>query len=153
MYSETTMPKVGDLIGTSLQLGTDLVFDENGDVIGDIRTDTINEKTAAAGVTIDGVLLKDSAVSIGGNQVVAAQGTAVANAAAATAASLTDNSSGTASQTIVTSAGANPTQAEFNNNMASLTDEINKLITDVGDIRSQLNTLLARLRTHGLIAT
>ena len=172
------MPRVGDLIGTSLMIGTDSIFDSTGAVDGSIKTDTIIEKTAAAGVTIDGVLLKDSAVNsntinektaaagvtvdgvllkdasvrIATIQVVGAQGAAVADAAAATAAALTDSSAGVAAQTIVTSAGANPTQAEFNNNMASLTDEINKHTIDIASIRTQLNLILARARAHGLIA-
>lgn len=92
-------------------------------------------------------------LEIDGNKVLGAQGSAIADAAAATAATLTDNSSGTAAQTIVTSAGANPTQAEFNNNMASLTDEINKLIADVASIRTQLNAVIAELRSQGTIAS
>jgi len=48
------------------------------------------------------------------------------------------------------------TQQAFNtatqDALASLADEVNKLITDVADIRTQLNLVLARVRTHGLIA-
>lgn len=75
----------------------------------------------------------------------------ISDVAAATAATLTDNSTGTASQTVVTSAGANPTQAEFNNNMATLTDEINKLVADNAAIRTELNDTITVLRNNGLI--
>ena len=58
-------------------------------------------------------------------------------ASAATAAALTDNSGGTASQTIA-AIGGTYNQAEVRNAVASLADEINKLITDVADIRAIL---------------
>jgi hypothetical protein len=49
------------------------------------------------------------------------------------------------------------TQETFNTNtrnaLASMADEINALITDVGAVRATLNSLLAKLRIHGLIAT
>lgn len=60
------------------------------------------------------------------------------SADAATASALTDNSGGTASQTIA-AIGATYDQAEVRNAVASLADEINKLITDVASLRSAVN--------------
>ncbi len=53
--------------------------------------------------------------------------------------SLTDNTGGTASDTIANTAGANPTTAEFENAIASLT--------------AKLNAVLAALRGAGIIAS
>jgi len=58
--------------------------------------------------------------------------------AAATAAALTDSSSGTASQTIA-AIGATYDQDEVRNAVASLADEINKLIADNAELRRVLN--------------
>lgn len=60
------------------------------------------------------------------------------SANAATAAALTDNSGGTASQTIA-AIGASYSQTEVRNAVASLADEINKLVTDVASLRSAIN--------------
>lgn len=60
------------------------------------------------------------------------------SANAATAAALTDSSGGTASQTIA-AIGATYSQAEVRNAVASLADEINKLIVDVASLRSAIN--------------
>lgn len=83
---------------------------------------------------IQAASFKDSA----GNQVVGTRGAAVADAAALTSVDGTN-------------AAAAPTQAEFNAFVA----EFNKLRTDLGATRTQLNLALARLRAatgHGLIA-
>ncbi len=74
-------------------------------------------------------------VKVGGIKVLGAQGAAVADAPALTAAD-------------AATAAAAPTQAEFN----ALVAEFNKLRSDLGASRSQLNLALARLRAHGLIA-
>lgn len=60
------------------------------------------------------------------------------SANAATAVALTDSSGGTASQTIA-AIGATYDQAEVRNAVASLADEINKLIVDVASLRSAIN--------------
>jgi hypothetical protein len=52
---------------------------ESGGVYDKIYTDTINENTAAAGVTIDGVLLKDAGVQAASVKHVTAFGTAAPN--------------------------------------------------------------------------
>lgn len=57
---------------------------------------------------------------------------------AATALVLTDSSSGTASQTIA-AIGATYDQDEVRNAVASLADEINKLIVDNAELRRVLN--------------
>lgn len=58
--------------------------------------------------------------------------------AAATAVALTDSSGGTASQTIAV-IGATYDQAEVRNAVASLADEVNKLIIDNAELRRVLN--------------
>lgn len=75
-------------------------------------------------------------VKIANVKVVGGQGAAVADAAALTSVN--------ASPSV-----AAPTKAEFDAFVA----EFNKLRTDLGATRTQLNLALARLRTHGLIAT
>ena len=66
------------------------------------------------------------------------------NPAALTAEALTDNSGGTASQTIA-AIGAAYNQAEVRNAVASLADEINKLIVDVTAIRTKSVASIADL--------
>ena len=65
--------------------------------------------------------------------------TRLETADAATAGTLTDNSTGTASQTIA-AIGASYNQDEVRNAVASLADEINKLIADVASIRAAINS-------------
>jgi hypothetical protein len=60
------------------------------------------------------------------------------SADAATAGAITDNSGGTASQTIA-AIGATYDQAEVRNAVASLADEVNKLIVDVASLRAAQN--------------
>jgi len=66
------------------------------------------------------------------------------NPAAITAAALTDNSGGTASQTIA-AIGETYSQTEVRNAVASLADEINKLIVDVTAIRTKSVASIADL--------
>ena len=63
---------------------------------------------------------------------------------AATAAALTDSSGGTASQTLaaITGGGAGCENAT-KNAIASLADEVNKLITDVAALRAAVDELTA----------
>jgi len=56
----------------------------------------------------------------------------------ASSAALIDNSGGTASQTIA-AIGVAYDQAEVRDAVASMADEINKLITDVASIRTAIN--------------
>lgn len=83
-------------------------------------------------------LASGKTISINSQQVVGARGAAVEDAAALTSVNATN-------------AVAAPTKAEFDAFVA----EFNKLRTDLGATRTQLNTALARLRAatgHGLIA-
>ena len=49
---------------------TEFGWDKSGDVIiNSLATDTINERTAAAGVTVESVLLKDGQITLGGDVV------------------------------------------------------------------------------------
>lgn len=92
------------------------------------------QKLGASGVAWLSCMVT-SGFYVGANQVVGAQGAAVTDAAVLTSVNATN-------------AAAAPTQAEFNAFVA----EFNKLRTDLGASRTQLNTALARLRSHGLIA-
>lgn len=64
------------------------------------------------------------------------QSVAPSAAVTATAAALTDSSGGTADQTIAAISGSGA-DAAINNNFADLADEVNKLITDVANLRAQ----------------
>ncbi len=92
-------------------------------------------------------------LQVSGVQILGAQATATADAAAATVQALTDSTGGTPATTIVQSAGANPSAAESQNNFSSFFTEVTALTADLADIRTQINDLLVKLRTHGLIAT
>jgi hypothetical protein len=77
------------------------------------------------------------AAQIPGSQAIAAETTTQTDPAAATAAALTDSTTGTATQ-IINDVTASFNQTILNDNFASLVDEINKLITDIADIRTVL---------------
>lgn len=70
----------------------------------------------------------------------------VADPAATTAVTLTDSTTGAASQTI-NDVTASFSQTILNDNFASLVDEINKLRADNVALRTQLVSLLSELRT------
>ncbi len=91
-------------------------------------------------------------LQVSGVQVVGAQALAVADGAAATVQTLTDSTGGTPA-TSVEAGSATVLASEFENNCSTFLTEINSLRVDVADIRTQLNDLLAKIRTHGLIAT
>ena len=82
----------------------------------------------------------------------ASQGDHVADPAEATAAALTDSSGGSASQTLaaITGGGAGCEDAT-KNAVASLADEVNKLITDVLSIRTFCDSIASRLETLDLL--
>ena len=73
--------------------------------------------------------------------------TAVADPDAATAGTLTPGG-GTPSTTIATVSGSGD-DTNINNNFASLTDQINKLVADNTELRNQVVALLAALRQTG----
>lgn len=146
-----------DIAVTSLTSGripfatTDGLLVDDPDFTYNSTTDTLNLPSTGE-LSIGGsVVLTNSSLSFSGTQVVTTQQTATANVGAATAATLTAGI-GTADQTLqlITGSGAD---ADINDNFEDCADEINKLITDVASVRSQLNLLLHHMRTHGLIAT
>lgn len=63
-----------------------------------------------------------------------------------TAAALTDSSGGTASQTIAAVSGSGA-DAGINNNFASIADDLNKLLTDVTALRSNIESLVDLRKT------
>lgn len=67
-----------------------------------------------------------------------------------TAATLTDSSGGTAGQTIGAVSGSGADTA-INDNFASVTDEINKLIADVANVKQIANSLIDDGQTYGLL--
>jgi hypothetical protein len=89
-------PIIGAATGTSVNL------------TGSVTTDTIAEKTPAAGVTIDGVKLKDGGASVftgGTNTFNITNGTAVLDVAAACTVNVDDNVTFTKGLTVTTNAG------------------------------------------------
>lgn len=76
--------------------------------------------------------------------------TATRTHAAPTAAALTDSSTGTASQTIGAIAGSGA-DAGINNNFASVTDEINKLIADLANLKQLANSMIDDFQLNGLL--
>lgn len=88
------------------------------------------------------VRLNTGALQIEGVDSLRAQATAVADAAA-----LTGADPGTQDVT------ATVNQGTVNGVVNAVGDEVAALVVDVADIHAQLNDLLAKLRTHGLIAT
>ena len=97
-------------------------------------------------------LASGKVVKIAGTQVLGAQQTAQADTGAQTQDTLTDSSGGTADTTVnaVSGSGADAT---INNNFADLAAQLAKIKVDVAAIRTTQNAALAKLRTHGLIAT
>jgi len=73
---------------------------------------------------------------------------AVINAAAATQIALTDSSGGTPSATIAAISGSGA-DTDINNNLSSLTKELEAARADIAELRTQLNALLTELRTTG----
>jgi hypothetical protein len=67
-----------------------------------------------------------------------------------TAAALTDSTAGTATQVIAAVSGSGD-DTTINDNLASLTDEINKLITDLANAKQVLNQMLDDLQLNGLL--
>jgi hypothetical protein len=93
-------------------------------------------------------------VHVGAVQVVGARviNANIADPAAITAQTLTDNSGGTASTTIA-AIGATYDQGEVRNAVASLADQINKLKADVDELRAKSVAANTTIRTHGLGAS
>lgn len=99
----------------------------------------------------DSVKVGTSSIVIGTKQ------SAVIDASSGTSARLT-NVSGVVSLLAVTSepggisAIASDAAAISNNNFSTLDAQLNNLVGDLGDIRTQLNALLAAVRSYGAIA-
>jgi hypothetical protein len=74
----------------------------------------------------------------------------VADPAALTAAVLTDSSGGVASQTLAAITGSY-VEATIENTVASLADEINKLVADVTALRTTLLAVVNALQGNGLV--
>lgn len=93
-------------------------------------------------------------IKTGGVQVVGARvvDASLADTAALTAQTLTDNSGGSASDTIA-AIGATYSQSEVANAVASLADEINKLRSDSAAQKTAIDAALTLIRTHGLGST
>ena len=97
-------------------------------------------------------LASGKVVKIGGTQVLGAQAAAQADTGAQTQDTMTDSSGGSADTTIAAVSGSGA-DATINNNFADIAAQLAKVKTDVAALRTTLNAALAKLRTHGLIAT
>ena len=115
------------------------------------------DNTFSGSVNFDGIVLQ-----IDGIPVLGPQAAAVADAAAATATNPSPPSPYSAPTTgavAVTSGAADDFEEAALalqlavNDMANYELTISALIVDVADMRSKLNSLLAKLRTHGIIDT
>jgi|Deesub1362A_J573_1020465.scaffolds.fasta_scaffold18286_2 hypothetical protein len=68
--------------------------------------------------------------------------------------SLTDNTGGTASTTLADCAGAdNVSEAAIENNFASIAAQLAKVKTDVGNLVTKVNSILATLEAFGFHKT
>jgi uncharacterized small protein (DUF1192 family) len=116
----------------------------------------IGKRTSSHKLDVDGDINVDSGhfYRVGGTPVIGARvvDANLADTAALTAEALTDNSGGTASNTIA-AIGATYSQSEVANAIASLADEINKLRADNAAQKTALDAALTLIRTHGLGAT
>ena len=110
-------------------------------------------------VTLDGI---NSAVKVNDTKVVGAQAAVEAAASAATAtnpAAPTAYSAHASGATAVTSNAATDLDttaaalATLRGEVATYEIAISALIVDVADIRTKFNSVLAKLKTHGLIAS
>lgn len=106
-------------------------------------------RTTSSGFDLRSGDLLHSGTKVVGAQVVDAN---LADTAALTAQTLTDNSGGSASDTIG-AIGATYSQTEVADAIASLADEINKLRADNAAQKAALDAALTLIRTHGLGAT
>jgi len=105
-----------------------------------IKTDVVGERTLNNGVNVDGVLLKDGTVRISGIQVLKAQQLAEVDPGAIT--NYTAHASGGVAVTSNAATDLDTTAAA----LALLENEVTAL-------RASYISLLAKLRTHGMIAT
>lgn len=96
------------------------------------------------------VLYTDKVVTSNGSAVLGIEQSAVVDASSGVSSKLTDNTTGTAGSSLAPYSVAT-IATDFNNNFSSVGAQINNLVGDVGDIRSQLNDLLAAMRTFGAI--
>lgn len=118
----------------------------------DLAASTTDDNTfSGATVFSQDINLDGAAVKISSTQVVGSQQAAVADVSAATASSqsYTPHASGAVTVTSNAATDLDTTAAALD----SLVDEFNLALADIADMRTKLNSLLAKLRTHGLIAT
>jgi hypothetical protein len=112
-----------------------------------------NTNVPAYRVDVDGSInvRTGGAFRFAGTQVVGARviNANIADPAAITAQTLTDNSGGSASTTIA-AIGATYDQAEVRNAVASLAAQVNNLKADVDELRAKLVAANTTIRTHGL---
>jgi hypothetical protein len=140
--NSTSFSNTGNIVNIASDGGT------NGNVgIGP------NTTVPAYRVDVDGSInvRTGGAFRFAGTQVVGARviNANIADPAAITAQTLTDNSGGSASTTIA-AIGAAYDQAEVRNAVASLAAQMNNLKADVDELRAKLVAANTTIRTHGL---
>lgn len=141
----------GMIVGGNLSVSENAIIDGELCIVGNanVKTDLIVDANVFAG----NVLLNGGGLFVNNILVVTDQQTAVADAAAATAMSVA-GAIGAADGTLVAVGDTSTSNegATINDNFTDMQTALNALITDVGDIRAQLNLLLVNMRAHGLIA-
>ena len=131
------------LTGGNLDVTGELDLTGNSKITGTVGLSGNTAVTGTLDVTGNTVVtgsITATGFSVGANAVVGARGSAVANVA-------TTNDPGDGTISALTFS-ATPTDTEVN----ALRDECEKLRDYAAELKTQVNALLAELRTHGLIA-
>lgn len=144
-----------------------------------IKADTVSEVTSGAGVTADGVLLKDSEATVadeaygsgwngslevptknavydkiqtilGSTALTQTYATADATHANPTATTLTSNGVSSDNTLVDVTTTGLADPAKINANFDDAADEINKLIADVADVKQFVNAIADILQAQGL---
>lgn len=104
-------------------------------------------------INCDGLLGTGVGLFVTGEQVVGVQGSPIADVSVLSTESVTDTTGGASSTNIIAVSGdLAQVTSDTNDNFASTATQLNNINDDLGNLRSQFNTLLDVLRTHGLIA-
>ena len=118
----------------------------------EVTTDVINEKTSATGVTIDGLLLKDA--GIGGSTLTIAPATTVTGLITSSAGlSIADNMNIAVSNTTGTRVGTNNAQkiGFFGTTPVAAQADVVNATNNANNLMDQLNSVLVALRNYGLL--
>lgn len=158
-------PSVGSLVfvnGSLSLLGLESIYINDVQVVSDQQTAVSDASVATAvsltdstgGTANQTVIDVSSSVGTVTGYTATGVGAITVTSAAGNDLDITQSGLATLTSEVNTKLGLIDTRLDgINDNFADVTDEINKIITDVGDIRTQLNLLLVAVRAHGLIVT